>query len=333
MVGVAGFEPAAPCSQSRCATGLRHTPIVERGPSRPSISNGQQRADRAHRGAAVIHPMLLGGRELAERAAERRIEEDGVVAESASAARRLADDAVDGALDDLLASRQIHQRDDAAEARGAPRGRHAAQALEQQRVAAGVVETGSAEARRVETRLAPEGVDLEPGVVGERARAGRAGGRARLEERVLSIGRAGLFGKRGARDVGQQRDVPRQVAQQLDELAPLGAIECRDDETAGYRPIEKRHGFPGALRAAWGVWGAISGPPIYCRRNTLSSRASSARRWSPTSWRMPRSARASRASRRARSKGTCSAVPCTSTNSPPPVMTTFMSTSALESST
>ncbi len=26
MVGVAGFEPAAPCSQSRCATRLRHTP-------------------------------------------------------------------------------------------------------------------------------------------------------------------------------------------------------------------------------------------------------------------------------------------------------------------
>ena len=26
MVGVAGFEPAAPCSQSRCATGLRYTP-------------------------------------------------------------------------------------------------------------------------------------------------------------------------------------------------------------------------------------------------------------------------------------------------------------------
>ncbi len=27
MVGVAGFEPAAPCSQSRCATRLRYTPI------------------------------------------------------------------------------------------------------------------------------------------------------------------------------------------------------------------------------------------------------------------------------------------------------------------
>src|SRR5262249_14898848 len=26
MVGVRGFEPPTPCSQSRCATGLRHTP-------------------------------------------------------------------------------------------------------------------------------------------------------------------------------------------------------------------------------------------------------------------------------------------------------------------
>ena len=26
LVGVQGFEPWTPCSQSRCATGLRHTP-------------------------------------------------------------------------------------------------------------------------------------------------------------------------------------------------------------------------------------------------------------------------------------------------------------------
>ena len=27
MVGVTGFEPAAPCSQSTCATKLRYTPL------------------------------------------------------------------------------------------------------------------------------------------------------------------------------------------------------------------------------------------------------------------------------------------------------------------
>ena len=28
LVGVAGFEPATPSSRTRCATGLRHIPIV-----------------------------------------------------------------------------------------------------------------------------------------------------------------------------------------------------------------------------------------------------------------------------------------------------------------
>jgi hypothetical protein len=28
VVGVQGFEPWTPCSQSRCATGLRYTPIT-----------------------------------------------------------------------------------------------------------------------------------------------------------------------------------------------------------------------------------------------------------------------------------------------------------------
>ena len=29
LVGTAGFEPATSCSQSRCATRLRHVPLVE----------------------------------------------------------------------------------------------------------------------------------------------------------------------------------------------------------------------------------------------------------------------------------------------------------------
>ena len=29
LVGVQGFEPWTPCSQSRCATGLRYTPKTE----------------------------------------------------------------------------------------------------------------------------------------------------------------------------------------------------------------------------------------------------------------------------------------------------------------
>src|SRR5690606_374252 len=32
LVGVAGFEPATPCSRSRCATRLRYTPSGREGP-------------------------------------------------------------------------------------------------------------------------------------------------------------------------------------------------------------------------------------------------------------------------------------------------------------
>ena len=37
MVGVTGFEPAAPCSQSTCATKLRHTPTMEAVPHKQQI--------------------------------------------------------------------------------------------------------------------------------------------------------------------------------------------------------------------------------------------------------------------------------------------------------
>ena len=45
MVGVEGFEPPTPCSQSRCATRLRYTPMTVTRP-------GQHRATRLHSGAA-----------------------------------------------------------------------------------------------------------------------------------------------------------------------------------------------------------------------------------------------------------------------------------------
>src|SRR5881398_3417483 len=39
VVGVQGFEPWTPCSQSRCATGLRYTPIEAIIPRRPGSVN------------------------------------------------------------------------------------------------------------------------------------------------------------------------------------------------------------------------------------------------------------------------------------------------------
>ena len=37
LVGVKGFEPPAPCSQSTCATRLRYTPLKER-PAQATLS-------------------------------------------------------------------------------------------------------------------------------------------------------------------------------------------------------------------------------------------------------------------------------------------------------
>ena len=48
MVGVRGFEPPAPCSQSRCATRLRHTPTPVDSTS--GLRSGPQRRVRSNEG-------------------------------------------------------------------------------------------------------------------------------------------------------------------------------------------------------------------------------------------------------------------------------------------
>src|SRR5262245_26824469 len=98
---------------------------------------------------------VLGlGLDLAERAAERLVEEHRVVAEAAVTAWRLRDAALHHAFHQLLAAVRLHDGDHAAEPRGTALGRHAAQTLEQQRGAAGVIETRTAEACGVEARAA-----------------------------------------------------------------------------------------------------------------------------------------------------------------------------------
>ena len=52
MVGARGFEPPTPCSQSRCATGLRHAPI----PSRPFGPRPDQKSDCGRCGTTLPHP-------------------------------------------------------------------------------------------------------------------------------------------------------------------------------------------------------------------------------------------------------------------------------------
>src|SRR3972149_1871320 len=101
-----------------CAT-PRRTPTI----SHPPRGRGAARA--APRPPAVVAARLLLEGQLGERAAARRVEEHGIVAEAVGAPRRLGDAALDQALDDLGAPVGIGERDHAAEARGAPRGRDA----------------------------------------------------------------------------------------------------------------------------------------------------------------------------------------------------------------
>ena len=88
MVGVRGFEPPTPCSQSRCATGLRHTPNpgAEQYTLRratPSTCPATQQGPREGHRPTTMADRLLGGRaHLPEARPERRIVEDRVVAEA-----------------------------------------------------------------------------------------------------------------------------------------------------------------------------------------------------------------------------------------------------------
>src|SRR5689334_9154410 len=60
-VGARGFEPPTPCSQSRCATGLRHAPMELGGESAGNDRRAFRRASnagaaRAHRYSAFTAP-------------------------------------------------------------------------------------------------------------------------------------------------------------------------------------------------------------------------------------------------------------------------------------
>ena len=67
LVGARGFEPPTPCSQSRCATGLRHAPMKLGGESAgddrrafPAASNAGEACARAHRYIDFTEPHVRG---------------------------------------------------------------------------------------------------------------------------------------------------------------------------------------------------------------------------------------------------------------------------------
>ena len=98
---------------------------------------------------------------------------------------------------------------------------------------------------------------------------------------------------------------PRVLDEDLDDLARLVGVLGREDERQAAAPVITARG-------------AGASATISCCAATISS--------------MPLSARPSSASSSARVNATPSAVPCTSTKRPSPVITTFMSTSARTSS-
>src|SRR4029450_1234841 len=85
-----------------CATPRRHHRVESLG---PTISLAEESPGGGERLSAVAHALLLLVGDPAERAAERWIEEHGVVAEAAVPARRLGDHTLHDALAHLLAAR------------------------------------------------------------------------------------------------------------------------------------------------------------------------------------------------------------------------------------
>src|SRR5262245_13419978 len=94
--------------------------------------------------APVAHRVLARLGNLAAPRAERRVEEQRVVAEAAGPARRARDDALDDALDEGFPAARLGERDEAPEAGGASRRRHPAKRGEERIAPARVVEAGPA---------------------------------------------------------------------------------------------------------------------------------------------------------------------------------------------
>ena len=169
--------------------------------------------------------------------------------------------------------------------------------VEQQLEVARVGRLASRPACRTDARHPIEGVNLETGIVGQRRQIGVMGSSSGLDEGVLDEGGAGLLGSRSITDLRQTDDL---------DVSP-GRLE----------------GTP-QFDQFLGIVGRQHNPA-----HSVTPRASDCAALSEA---QPPAARSSRSLRRPRLKGAPSAVPWISTKSPSPLMTTFMSVSARESS-
>src|SRR5690606_36439713 len=150
--------------------------------------------------------------------------------------------------------------------------------------------------RRVHARQAAESLDAQAGVVGQRGQAALARRVARLGERILDEGAVRL-GRLGNAELGLAHEFHAQRREQRLQLGQLARVVGREDQL---------HAGSAAFSAAFC---AVTSSPMLFSARPISTSISR------------------------RVKAAPSAVPCTSTKWPAPVMTTFMSVSQAASST
>src|SRR5262245_59366810 len=237
--------------------------------------------------------------EFRQRAAEWRIKEDGVVSESVGAARLRRDltfDRSSGLEKDRLAVSDGNRAHESSRAPGdAALAEQLLELPELRRIVSPMP------SRRLHARRLVERVDLDPRIIRDAHQACRLGVIARLQPRILLKRRPCLLGLDDRLPIVQRQQPHGHALEDSCNFFQLARIGGRDQQRSHREPAQER----------------IS-PTID--------------RWRETSSRMPLSASSRRSSRALRSKGGPSAVPCTSMKRPSPVLTTFMSTSARESS-
>ena len=265
-----------------------------RVPSAGTIASVRQPGEqRAHGASAVADRVLLGVAQLGHRAVGRAVVgQEGGVVAEAALAARLLRERARAAL---LEDVLLTAGGVDLGERADVRDRAAGRRLAQQlREVLAVAGVLSRVARGADPRPAAERGRLDPGVVGDRDAPGRGCRRARLAERVLGERRAVL---------GRQLDARRAAGRSRPRPAPRAA---RTRAACGRcaSPAAAARASGGATAASW-----------WARRRSIPSAAS-----------------ASSSSRCARESGVRSAVACTSTRPPSAVITTFASTSAVESS-
>src|SRR5262249_41869333 len=174
-----------------------------------SISSGQQPPCRTSGERAMTDALFLAIGELAERPAQRRKEEDGIVSKAAVATRSGRNLTFRNTLYRALAAMLVDQRNHAAKPGRALACRNRAQSLQQQARSPSIVEPRPAESRRMQTGRAAERIDLEPRVVAQRRVAGQLSRSSSLDERVLDVGCPRFGRQRRAGKVGEAHELDR----------------------------------------------------------------------------------------------------------------------------